>query len=297
MSIGQTKAAKISFWITLPVLAIYIIIFIKIMEFILINRKLNFNKFYITRTAFTIIALLYVCMESIHNIDAIPDKVSSLTKNRSFYCSFPNYFNNSLLLPLFMEILLGLISMATNIIIRDRHKNNRSLIIKSFLCVLFSILLSIINLWISHDKYDIDFFQTYDEENGNCVHSSYYAVITFLYSLVCFFRWFKIKRNLNLNIINNNYKNKIDVYLYLLIPIMILMILTICLHFIHNIADIIVNYLYFIGMPIILIIFIYIYAINPIREAIISNELRVQEDAIESDINDDDDEIENNLLP
>ena len=50
-------------------------------------------------------------------------------------------------------------------------------------------------------------------------------------------------------------------------------------------------------MPIILIIFIYIYAINPIREAIISNELRVQEDAIESDINDDDDEIENNLLP
>ena len=164
------------------VAVVFCLFFIVVISVVAKNKEYEFNKLWRTRLFLCVLAILFTLLLAVSNIRWIVQQIKEL-KFRRISCSLFSYVRQCFALPLFLAVVSSLaFTLVNSDVLESRHPNG--LIVKrGLLWTLSMILVGLVNVFLSVFKADMIFFQTYDEDEGFCIESPFYSVISVIFPL------------------------------------------------------------------------------------------------------------------
>lgn len=253
--------------ITLIIAFIFLVACIIVISFVTKYRELEFNRLWRTRFFITILLLLYSLLSALSNLKWYPRQFNSVN-NKSAACCASNYLHQSFIFPFFISIVTYLLQCSMNLELVQQDNPNRTVLFKSFIYIILPLFLGLINLILVGFKPNVVFFVSYDKDEGTCVKSSFYQVITILFIIfLLVILILSLKNKLNTSGINIYHRNRLRRFPYFYIPLIIISIICIAEPYIGGTAQIIFKFLDFILNTVFMFVFIYFLVIKPTKEA------------------------------
>ena len=222
---------------------IFSVFYIVVLSMVVKNREYEFNRLWRTRLFLCVLAVLFTVLMALSNLRWIAQQIANL-KTQRLTCSVFSYLRQCFVLPIFLSLIASLALSLVNAKIMETEHPNRFVIKRALLWAVALIVVGLVNIFVSIFKNDLTFFVTFDENEGHCIESPFYAVVSMLFSLILMSVVMHCTVCAKNQIpLNNSHRGRMRTLVFLMIPFCIIAAASIAQEFVSGAGQLALKYL------------------------------------------------------
>ena len=232
------------------------------------NKEYEFNMLWRTRLFLCVLAILFTVLMALSNLRRIVQQIANL-KTQRLTCSVFSYLRQCFVLPIFLSVIASLALSLVNAKITETEHPNRFVMKRALLWAVALIAVGLANIFVSIFKNDLTFFVTFDEKEGHCIESPFYAAVSLLFSIilmsVVLHRTICGRRKAEEW--NRSHRGRIRRLVFLMIPFCIIAAASIPQEFVSGTAQLVLKYLEAGLYVVFMVVYVHCLVLLPTMEA------------------------------